>query len=313
MFVFFFWFSLGYFAGQIDLAGFPKPAARWYRNYWLRHPNATNVNRSRMMSSVAAVTPETDASAARIHAAITSKVDAAAKTRVHAAAHDGEGTGHRTTPAGLALGVDVPSAATCTGDKVVLDGRDVALIRIAVVDAYNQPILHGGVHDVNVTVSVVSGPGRIVGVGNGDTKTHQRPQGSTIMTHYGFARAVVMVTLDCTTQERATSAEIDGWSDGGGVQGGSAVGRGGGGDDKGGGDDADGGRGGFDSSAQETVVMARCPSPLPEIVVQARAHGTALAAVNITVRVSDDPADGALAVAQQGQPCAFSYIDSFPY
>eukprot|EP01047_Picozoa_sp_COSAG01_P109829 COSAG01_NODE_38680_length_486_cov_1.961240_1_plen_91_part_00 len=28
--------------GQFDLAMFPKPAAKWYRQNWLRHPNASD-------------------------------------------------------------------------------------------------------------------------------------------------------------------------------------------------------------------------------------------------------------------------------
>jgi hypothetical protein len=76
----------------------------------------------------------------------------------------------RTTHAALAWKWchSVPSAATCTGDKVLLDGRDTALIRIATVDANGVPTNAGGpTGGLNVSVEVVSGPGRLVGVGSG--------------------------------------------------------------------------------------------------------------------------------------------------
>ena len=65
----------------------------------------------------------------------------------------------------------------------MLDGRDVALLRIAVVDANGVPTSAGAPQGgINVSVEVVSGPGRLVGVGNGDLSTHQRPQGNVIQT-----------------------------------------------------------------------------------------------------------------------------------
>ena len=234
--------------GQFDLAGFPKPASRWYRDKWLRHPNATETR------AQAATVGE------RLAAGISARLDAAAVLAASPAPK---------AKATLSLGVDVPSASTCTGDRVVLDGRDVALLRITVAGG-------GNVGDVNVTLRVVSGPGRVVGVGNGRASTHQRPQGDTIETNYGLARAVVMVTLDCTTPGRATSAAID-------------------------------------SHVGATTVLDVCPSPLPDVVVQVTAHGTAMQPARITIQTSGDPGDAPLAVAQRSEPCPFSYIDTFPY
>ena len=178
----------------------------------------------------------------------------------------------------MTLSVDVPSAASCTGDRVVLDGRDVALLRVSLVDSDGHPTGAGG--PVNVSFEVVSGPGRVVGVGNSDLSTHQRPQGRVIETVRGLARGVVQVTLDCTTTERVLATEIDS----------RATGR--------------------------TSVVASCPSPLPEIVVRATAvspSSPTLAPATVRIVVSDDPGThSALAVARRSEPCTFDrYIDSF--
>ena len=231
--------------GQIDLGGFPKPAASWYRENWLRHPNATSE------------------SAEEIHARLTRDLSAREAGRLQ----------------NLTLSVDVPSPITCTGEKVVLDGRDVALLRIAVVDANGVPTGAGApAGGVNVSIKVVSGPGRLVGVGNGDLSTHQRPQGNVIQTDQ-LARAVIQVTIDCISEHRELSRAIDSGN-------------------------ADG----------QTAVLAACPSPLPEIVVEATAvteTTPALGAARVTIQLSSDVADSPLAVARRSEPCAFSYIDSF--
>ena len=229
--------------GQIDLCGFPKAAALWYRHNWLVHPNAT------------------EAEAADAHRDIAGKLAASAPP-------------HRPA-ASLTLGVDVPSKSTCTGDKVVMDGRDVALLRVSALDAAGA--LVGVAGDVNVTITVVSGPGRVIGVGNGDAASHQRPKGSVIQTHGGLARVIVQVTIDCTTAGRAVSRAVD-------------------------------------AEAGGTAILDDCPLPLPAIVVHVtatrRTQPLLLAAV--TIALSADAADDALAVARRGQPCDFDYIDTFP-
>ena len=233
--------------GQIDLAGFPKRAASWYRENWLRHPNASHAT----------------SSATELYAKLARN--------------------SRTYEAGrlqnLTLSVDVPSSLTCTGDKVVLDGRDVALLRIAVVDANGVPTSAGAPQGgINVSVKVVSGPGRLVGVGNGDLSTHQRPQGNVIQTDQ-LARAVIQVTIDCVSEKRGLSRTIDN-------------------------QDEDG----------QTQVLEMCPSPLPEIVVEVTPitkTSPTLAPARVAIRVSDDADDGPLAVARRSEPCTFDYIDSF--
>lgn len=52
-----------------------------------------------------------------------------------------------------------------TGSKLVLDGHDAALIRASIVDS-DGIVLPSD--NSTVTFSIVSGPGRIIGVGNGE-------------------------------------------------------------------------------------------------------------------------------------------------
>lgn len=71
-------------------------------------------------------------------------------------------------PAGIILSIDAPSVATGTGRAVYLDGADVALVRATVVDASGARVTNS---TLNITFSVTSGPGIVVGVGNGDPGT----------------------------------------------------------------------------------------------------------------------------------------------
>ena len=112
-------------------------------------------------------------------------------------------------PVALVVMLDVPSAATGTGSSLVLDGTDVALVRVFVADADGVLVTTS---DVNVTFTVQSGPGRVLGVGNGDPASHTQPHSSVVNTYFGLARGVVQVTADCTTPNRklAVAMDVDG-------------------------------------------------------------------------------------------------------
>ena len=58
--------------------------------------------------------------------------------------------------AAVLLQLDAPSAKTATGQKVLLDGHDVALVRATIADAHGNVVSHSS---ANVTFDVVSGPG----------------------------------------------------------------------------------------------------------------------------------------------------------
>ena len=67
----------------------------------------------------------------------------------------------------LRLTVDVPSVSTGTGDRLLADGADAGLVRVTLLDAAGNVAPDSG---VNVSFSIVDGPGRVIGVGNGNPK-----------------------------------------------------------------------------------------------------------------------------------------------
>jgi len=172
----------------------------------------------------------------------------------------------------LALSVDVPSLATGTGTKLLLDGADTALLRLSLVDEEGRVMSGGGAETQrNVTFSVVSGPGVIVGVGNGDPTCHEGNKQRWRTTYHGLARVVVRTAVDAARRGRARRAQID-------VEGGvvtSVVLP----------DDAEG------------MAAARASGP---IVVEAACSGCAPARASIDVSV-DVELDGVLAVAARSQ------------
>lgn len=94
-----------------------------------------------------------------------------------AVAKDSKGAAVATTirttnarAAKLGLTIDAPSIATGTGNAVLLDGHDVALLRASVLDA-NGKVMH--LASNNISFRVVSGPGLIQGAGNGDPHCHE--------------------------------------------------------------------------------------------------------------------------------------------
>jgi hypothetical protein len=176
-------------------------------------------------------------------------------------------------PAALALVVDVPSPSTGTGSALFLDGSDVALIRVATVDAAGALV---SVTPTNVSFAVVSGPGRIAGVNAGNPAAHEQPNGATVATFGGLARVVVQVTADCTSPLRNRIIAID----------------------------VDGGQRTYVSSDG-----AACAA-LGPIVVRASAAG--LADATVTLQTSVAPADAPLAAAAAAfGTAAVSYFADF--
>jgi hypothetical protein len=176
-------------------------------------------------------------------------------------------------PAALALTVDVPSPATGTGARLLLDGGDVALLRAALLDGAGGALVSGA--PANVTFSIVSGPGRIAGVGAGDPTAHEQPNGATVATFGGLARALVAVTVDCVSPGRDIINAVDG------------------------------------ARGQTTVVPEGAPCPTADIVVAVDAPGLPRATVAISVS-GDAEADGVRAAAAAGiNTAAIGYLASF--
>lgn len=164
-------------------------------------------------------------------------------------------------PAALALSVDAPSPATGTGSALYLDGMDVALVRASILDAQGNVV---GDAALNVSFAIASGPGLVVGVGNGDPGCLSPNQVAWREAYHGLARAVVRVTLDAATPDAVRARRI-------------AM-------------EVDAGRGGRSSSS-----MPVGGTPPRAITVTASAPGLPPATLDIPLSV--DPRDAPLAVA----------------
>jgi hypothetical protein len=220
--------------------------------------------------------------AATLHALDTS--GSGAKSLASHTLYNGKGV---TANYELQLTLDVPSVATGTGSALLLDGRDTALVRASVLERVagaNTTTDVDGYALVTSTVyrvswRVVSGPGRLVGIGNGDATSHEWLKSTSVQTYLGLARGMFAVTLDCVSAARdvALATDVDNHGAGG------------------------------------TKIMppgSACDTS--PIVIEASAEG--LAAVNITILVSTDTAkDSPIAVARAAAktPAPFTYLDTF--
>ena len=94
-------------------------------------------------------------------------------------------------PASIQLSLDCPSKSTGTGESLLLDGQDVALVRASILDESGN-VVHMATN--NVTFRVLSGPGRIQGTGNGDPKSYEPNNALWHTAYHGLVRAVIRVT-----------------------------------------------------------------------------------------------------------------------
>jgi beta-galactosidase/beta-glucuronidase len=106
-------------------------------------------------------------------------------------------------PASIRLSLDAPSVATGTGEAVVADGEDVALVRAELLDR------NGVVCDDDVTTrvsfSVDSGEGRLWATANGDPAdtSLSSPYSASRLSYHGLVRAVVRSSSDHASSPHA--------------------------------------------------------------------------------------------------------------
>ena len=246
----YFWPMVSSSFGSIDLAGFAKPSAYWYRAWWFYRAksNSTYSGYDVPMSPPSLVDPyasqseENPEHSYMIHIvqsweSIEGKTNRTVQAYTNAlmaellvngisfgkaavnwqgwaewsgvpfsagkitanaldsrnivkASHTVETAG---PPAKVVAMTDVPSEKTGTGSKLVLDGQDAGMVSAAIVDAKGMVVPSSS---ANVTFHIVSGPGRIIGVGNGDPSCHEPNQVSWRSAYHGLARAIVQVTQD---------------------------------------------------------------------------------------------------------------------
>lgn len=111
-------------------------------------------------------------------------------------------------PVALRLSIDAPSPVTGTGDALLLDGQDAALLRASVVDDAGR-VVHLASH--NLSFRVLDGPGVVQGTHNGDPHSHISNDSPWHMAYHGLVRAVIRVTSAAgrSTREREWLAMID--------------------------------------------------------------------------------------------------------
>ena len=236
--------------GSIDLAGFAKPSAYWYRAWWYYNAKKNTsytgydvpVNPPSLVDPYATTSEENLKEGYIIHivqgweeipsmsnrtiqaytnapmAELTVNGKSQGKVSVNwqgwaqwdgviysagkitATAIDSQNQVKAThivetagDPAKVMLMVDVPSTKTGTGTTLVLDGQDAGMVSAAIVDAQGRvvPSFSG-----KVTFNIASGPGKIIGVGNGDPSCHEPNQVPWRSAYHGLARAIIQVTQD---------------------------------------------------------------------------------------------------------------------
>ena len=291
--------------GAIDLVGFPKANARWFQAWWLQSdfPLSTSSRPPLPQEDMVYLVENNEAPRADAPVGYTPtyhvysnahsvelfingasqgqqlndkwmgymdwNVSAWVAGNVTAVASNAQGNVvavdtriTATQPAKLVLTLDAPHENSGTGSKVLLDGHDVALVRATILDTQGNPALNA---NHNITFNVESGPGRVLGVGNGDPTDLSPNQVNWRLAYHGLARAVVKVTVDASHEKeiRALIREID-------VETGK-------------------------STVQ--VTDPSVPYALQSIVISASAPG--LTGATLEIQVSDDEAqDGVLAVAR---------------
>jgi beta-galactosidase len=93
-------------------------------------------------------------------------------------------------------------------DRVAIDanGEDIAIVTAEIRDAQDRPVPTAG----NLVTFDVSGPGRIIGVGNGDPRCLQPDKASQRSAFNGLCAAIVQASRNPgTITLRATSTGLD--------------------------------------------------------------------------------------------------------
>ena len=101
-------------------------------------------------------------------------------------------------PASLRLSLDAPTPRTGTGSALYLDGVDVALVRVEVLDQ-DGIVVHGC--DSSITFTLLSGPGMLHSTVNGNPADHVPIHSHTREVYQGLARAVIRSTIDASGSE----------------------------------------------------------------------------------------------------------------
>jgi beta-galactosidase len=227
------WPSVVCYYGVLDLCGFDKGVADWYRVWWglaAGWPGA----RSQVLAPTpwvadkagAPVKVTAVAAGASVQLSVNGAVVgerqplprlgsvtfpavpfAAGNYTVTSFDDSGAPLGSFTAvtpgqPAALRAVVDWPGSAP--GGALAAGRRDAALVAVSVVDAAGV-VVRGAAGAVSVSFSV-DGPGELLGLGNGDHTNHLPGQGVSVMPTYdGLMRAILRGTVANGTPLRLTA------------------------------------------------------------------------------------------------------------
>lgn len=207
------WPNVVSFYGLLDLCGFDKPVANFYRAWWGRNESFVYASPPWAASSGASITITAVAAAASLQLAVNGVSVGGPEPVTHLGFTTwsnvkfsaGNFTVSSFDLSGAPLGVFVsrtpgpPAALRATvdwsgsaqGGALKGDLRDAALVAVAVVDSNGVVVSDAR---VNVTFSV-TGPGELAGLCNGDHQNHAPGQGiSTLPTYGGLVRAALRGT-----------------------------------------------------------------------------------------------------------------------
>jgi hypothetical protein len=230
-----------------DVAGFEKETAWWFRSWWLSNISSSDAGRPnittdttttvRILDSWRAIpgtktrTMSVYTNAPRVDIYIDNRfvqtqevpyfgmatftnVTFVSNSNFTAVAKDernhvlGSHTVYTSQlPSSVRLSVDVPSTLTGTGEYLVLDGEDVAMLRATILDENNFTVSIES--DVNVTFEILSGPGHVLATHNGNPSNLSPSHAPWTMTYGGLARCFVRVTTDAASLSRDRIVEID--------------------------------------------------------------------------------------------------------
>ena len=109
------------------------------------------------------------------------------------------------SPSRIVLSIDAPNILTGTGSALYLDGSDVALVRATIIDEAGHVVEDS---TLNITFSVSSGPGLIVGCGNGDPANQDPNDAVWKPAYHGLVRTVVRTTLDAASPDAVRARRI---------------------------------------------------------------------------------------------------------